>query len=144
MADSSELGRLAEQLQLGQIIAQAAKNFDWDPDTTQYAEEWYLKHWYIRQKYPDRPLAAISKSADDLWHQHLLDTKKYADDCERILGTFMHHQPIYGEASGLEKRAYDDTAQLYQAEFGTMPRDAKVTSGDYSYSPPLAEESRSH
>lgn len=30
---------------------------------------------------------------DQLWHHHILFTKKYAEDCEKIAGTFVHHTP---------------------------------------------------
>jgi hypothetical protein len=34
-----------------------------------------------------------SKNADVIWHQHILFTQKYAEDCEKIFGTFIHHCP---------------------------------------------------
>lgn len=38
-------------------------------------------------------LVPSSKAMDDFWHEHILDTKLYAKDCDRILGFFLHHQP---------------------------------------------------
>jgi hypothetical protein len=32
--------------------------------------------------------------ADIVWHTHILFTKKYHADCERIFGHYLHHQPI--------------------------------------------------
>ena len=30
---------------------------------------------------------------DEFWHQHILDTRKYRDDCENIFGHYMDHTP---------------------------------------------------
>ena len=34
-----------------------------------------------------------SKIVDDVWHTHILYTKKYAADCQKIFGYFLHHEP---------------------------------------------------
>jgi hypothetical protein len=31
--------------------------------------------------------------ADLIWHEHMLDTKRYAQDCGRLFGRFLHHVP---------------------------------------------------
>lgn len=31
--------------------------------------------------------------ADLFWHMHLMDTKKYAQDCHTLFGRFLHHVP---------------------------------------------------
>lgn len=30
---------------------------------------------------------------DAVWHEHILHTKRYAQDCESIFGAFLHHDP---------------------------------------------------
>lgn len=32
-------------------------------------------------------------NVDLLWHEHILHTKKYAEDCQNVLGFFLHHLP---------------------------------------------------
>lgn len=39
------------------------------------------------------------RMVDLLWHAHILDTRKYARDCDVIFGKFMHHAPTYTEAA---------------------------------------------
>jgi hypothetical protein len=34
-----------------------------------------------------------SDLADLIWHEHVLDTKRYAQDCGRLFGRFLHHVP---------------------------------------------------
>ena len=37
-----------------------------------------------------------TQEVDEFWHTHILDTKKYAEDCEKFLGQFLHHFPYLG------------------------------------------------
>jgi len=63
-----------------------------------------------------------SKDIDAFWHQHILDTKKYAEDCDMIFGYFLHHFPYFGirgedDARSL-KEAFADTKKLFLDYFG--------------------------
>jgi hypothetical protein len=33
---------------------------------------------------------------DEFWHQHILDTLKYQQDCQTLFGYFLHHYPYFG------------------------------------------------
>ena len=37
-----------------------------------------------------------ANDVDEVWHDHILHTKRYARDCEAIFGTFLHHDPDEG------------------------------------------------
>lgn len=37
-----------------------------------------------------------SRDIDEVWHQHILDTRAYASDCESVFGRFIHHFPYLG------------------------------------------------
>jgi hypothetical protein len=126
-----DIGNLID---LTNIINSAKKNFAWNDEQTRIAVEWYLRYLYLCFKHQNKYIAAISHSADDLWHQHIIDTSKYSDDCNLLFGRFLPHQPIYGEPSSSEMAIYNDTQQLYQKEFGRLPPDMRPTSGNYSYS----------
>jgi hypothetical protein len=30
---------------------------------------------------------------DEFWHQHILDTRRYREDCERVFGRYVDHTP---------------------------------------------------
>jgi hypothetical protein len=51
-----------------------------------------LKEWFIivKSAHP-RMLGMTSVSIDDLWHEIILDTRFYADFCNRYIGFFVHH-----------------------------------------------------
>lgn len=137
--NNSIFEKIETSLDLTDIVKKVSQNHNWNDEQAKYAYQWYLRHLYLCIKYPSLPIAAISKSADDLWHQHILDTRKYATDCNLIAGRFLNHTPIYGKPSEFEIAAYNKTLELYLEEFNEEPKDKGVTSGDYSYSNPNSE-----
>src|SRR5688572_19206655 len=64
----------------------------------------------------------LSEDVDEFWHTHILQTRKYMQDCQNMFGNFLHHEPHVGEvtAADLEKRTVqaEKTRQLYEREFG--------------------------
>jgi hypothetical protein len=34
-----------------------------------------------------------ARDIDKVWHQHILHTRDYAEDCRRVFGDFVHHAP---------------------------------------------------
>lgn len=48
---------------------------------------------------------APTRLIDRYWHHHILDTAKYARDCETLFQAFIHHYPYSGLLSA------DDAAQ---------------------------------
>ena len=71
--------------------------------------------------HPEEALAP-SKDVDKFWHGHILDTLKYAEDCETVFGYFLHHFPYFGmrgaEDAANQARAAEATRRLYRQEFG--------------------------
>src|SRR3954465_1534677 len=35
----------------------------------------------------------VSTDVDEFWHAHILHTRKYAEDCDKVFGAFIHHEP---------------------------------------------------
>jgi hypothetical protein len=58
---------------------------------------------------------------DQFWHQHILDTRKYADDCEALFGRVIHHNPHLLRGSSDESEAVEKTKRLYARTFGSGP-----------------------
>jgi len=81
----------------------------------------YKRFLTLLIKYPQETIAP-SKDVDKFWHGHILDTLKYAEDCERVFGCFLHHFPYFGmrgaaDAADLRAAAANMNA-LYEREFG--------------------------
>jgi hypothetical protein len=60
---------------------------------------------------------------DRVWHDHLLHTRQYAADCDKILGTFLHHSPSTGTLGEAQIRSgkYQNMLKAYRTVFGQEP-----------------------
>jgi len=81
----------------------------------------YKRFLALWVKFPNHSVAP-SKEADKFWHGHILDTMKYAEDCNKVFGYFVHHFPYLGmrgdeDAANLQK-AFGNMQRLYEQEFG--------------------------
>ena len=52
----------------------------------------YSYHWYSKSV-GNKKFLMPSKLADELWHSLILDTKAYAEFCNKAFGKFLHHIP---------------------------------------------------
>jgi hypothetical protein len=81
----------------------------------------YRRFLYLMKKFPNE-LAAPRFDVDIFWHYHILDTKKYAQDCDAIFGYFLHHFPYLGlrgeEDLEAHHRIGERTRELYEETFG--------------------------
>ena len=93
----------------------------WSREYVDRMETAYKRFLTLLVKYPEETIAP-SKDVDKFWHGHILDTMKYAQDCENVFGFFLHHFPYFGmrgeeDAKNLEK-AGSTANRLYEQEFG--------------------------
>ncbi len=80
----------------------------------------YRRFLHLQHAYPGEPCAPTA-DVDTFWHYHILDTMKYAADCEQVFGRFLHHYPYVGmldDEEGAEIAASERTKALYEATFG--------------------------
>merc|ERR1719487_2556308 len=64
---------------------------DWSPEKAEAAIFEYLRFLRLLAEAPHMELVA-SEAVDLVWHEHLLDTTNYAEDCQRLFGRFLHHR----------------------------------------------------
>jgi len=96
----------------------------WSREYVDRMELAYKRFLTLLATYPEETLAP-SKDVDKFWHGHILDTLKYAEDCDKVFGYFLHHFPYFGmrgaeDAANLAQ-AGETTERLYQREFGRKP-----------------------
>ena len=97
----------------------------WSFDYALAISEEYRKYLVLCLQNPD--IAVVpSKEVDNFWHYHILDTQKYAEDCQACFGYFLHHFPYFGMRSEQDAKnlqtAGQQTLDLYISEFGKVPK----------------------
>jgi hypothetical protein len=62
------------------------------------------------------------EDVDTFWHYHILDTRKYAADCQAVFGQFLHHFPYSGLRGNEDAAAHEAACErmrvLYEETFG--------------------------
>ena len=111
-----------ESLDLGPIkfkINSKDDGYGWTSEHTDLIERAYRRFLILLAKYPQLQIAP-TRDIDAFWHAHILDTRKYAADCERIFGGFVHHYPYLGLLDDEEKakQAGQALRALFVVEFG--------------------------
>lgn len=93
----------------------------WKLERAKAVAEQYRRFLELCRKYPDRNIVPYG-DLDTFWHYHILDTQKYAADCQAVFGYFLHHFPYLGmrgpEDAEHLKQAFAETQALFQEEFG--------------------------
>ena len=94
----------------------------WTREYAESVERAYRTYLTMLAKHLDKMEdIAVSKDVDEFWHTHILHTMKYTEDCERVFGKYLHHNPHIGDRTraDIEKKAAqaEATRRLYQQEF---------------------------
>jgi len=91
----------------------------WSRQEAEVAELWYRRYLTLVNKYPEQTIVP-NEPIDAFWHQHILDTRRYREDCEKIFGNMLHHYPYLGLNGDADVRdkAFKETNRLYRVEFG--------------------------
>ena len=63
----------------------------WEVEDAEYAINQYRQYLYLVKKYETNIAPTIA--VDAVWHNHILDTRKYIKDCQIIFGHYLHHYP---------------------------------------------------
>jgi len=123
-----EVRRTINELNLDPIkfkLMDEKEGEEWSREYVDEVEVWYKRFLFLNFKFRNRAIV-VNRVLDIFWHYHILDTAKYAEDCERIFGYFFHHFPYFGmrgpdDARNL-KKAFDETLELFRQEYGeTLP-----------------------
>jgi hypothetical protein len=93
----------------------------WTLERTNAIETEYRRFLYLMNAFPDAEVAP-TVDVDTFWHYHILDTMKYARDCERTFGRFLHHHPYLGlegeNGMEMQQQAGERMRALYESTFG--------------------------
>ena len=112
-----------ENLDLSMIkvkLQDKEEGLGWTVELCNEIEIEYKRFLALKRKYPEKEVVPNSL-IDKFWHQHILDTLKYAQDCENLFGYFLHHYPYFGMNGKQDAQnlidAFGETRKIYQRHF---------------------------
>ncbi len=107
--------------QIKSKLMHETEGYGWTQQQADQSEVEYKRYLVLLIKYPEETIVP-SVYADKFWHGHILDTIKYAEDCDNIFGHFLHHYPYFGlrgeQDAANQTVAADTMRRLYEKEFG--------------------------
>jgi hypothetical protein len=74
----------------------------------------------------------VRDDLDQFWHQHILDTLKYATDCNALFGRMIHHNPHLQRGSEQDNDAVAKTRRLYTRTFRSGRFGSDADPADFS------------
>src|SRR5437879_8204648 len=84
-------------LDLSSVRAKVVEKLGWSQDQALRVEGDYKRFLYaLAHKDKDDLLSPPTPEVDEFWHQHILDTRKYREDCEKVFGHYVDHTPGLG------------------------------------------------
>jgi hypothetical protein len=86
-----ELAEKIKQINLTLIRDRMIIKHGWSEEETDKAIEAYRKFLYLTQVFEES--LAPTLEIDEVWHEHILHTNKYAIDCQKTFGKFLDHFP---------------------------------------------------
>jgi uncharacterized membrane protein YgcG len=113
-----------DELDLNSVRDSLMEKQGWTLERAEAARAEYIRFLTLLQLRPrfmvvPWPNAEGHDDLDQFWHQHILDTAKYADDCNRMFGQMIHHNPHIARGSGQEREAVEKTQRLYARTFAS-------------------------
>jgi hypothetical protein len=134
--NTNDLLNAVMQLDLEPIkmkLMHVASGEGWSLEKANAVEKEYRRFLCLMKMYPDEDTAPLV-DVDTFWHYHILDTMKYAADCEQAFGYFLHHYPYVG-MNGEDDEQFrldsgDRMRELYEATFGDAYPGAVAAAAD--------------
>lgn len=106
-------------LNLQYIVKRIVKKQNWKPRDAKEAARKYKNFLILHLLYPHVQVVPTS-SIDIVWHEHILHTEQYVEDCRRIFGDYFHHHPTEHTKKKEKEIAASNflkTARLYEKHF---------------------------
>jgi hypothetical protein len=123
--NANDLFNAVMQLDLTPVkkkLMHAASGEGWSLEKANAVEKEYRRFLCLMKLFPEEDTAPLV-DVDTFWHYHILDTMKYAADCEKVFGYFLHHYPYVGMDGTEEDEQFrldsgDRMRTLYENIFG--------------------------
>lgn len=112
---------------LSYVVEQLSHKFEyksWSPERFVAAEAEYRRFLTLCKMFPNERLIP-GRDVDSIWHRHMLNSRRYMQDCEQYFGYYLHHQPHSRIIEDTRDPNVDwlNTLRLYEETFGEKPRE---------------------
>ena len=102
-----------------------SKNCSFSDDEVELAIGEYKRFLSLKIVHPNVNFAPTDLM-DEVWHFHILDTKRYSTDCQRMFGKLLHHAPSYGPYESPDREealsnSFERMVALYREQYGHDP-----------------------
>ena len=115
-----EITILVDSLDFTPISFKLEKEYGWSSESLSMAVPLY-RQWLILQACYETYSIAPSTFIDEYWHMHILDTRKYMEDCQLVFGEYLHHFPYFGLRNEEDEKelheGFELTKKLYKHHF---------------------------
>jgi hypothetical protein len=104
-------------------LSEPKEGIGWTRDQVEEAEIEYKRYLHLTRHYPYPTYSIVpNKIMDTIWHYHILDTKAYHIDCDKVFGHYVHHYPYFGLRGEADAKDLHDaflkTKEYYLQSFG--------------------------
>jgi hypothetical protein len=106
--------RHINSLDLSSVRGKLVEKLGWTIAKAEAVELEYKRFLYaLTHKSPGVLISPPTNDVDEFWHQHILDTRKYREDCQKIFGHYVDHTPglsveEQANADARRRRVYSD------------------------------------
>jgi len=112
---------MVSSIKLSAVKAKLIAKTGWGEQRVNAAETNYRRFLALCLMFPEAGLVPPA-DVDEIWHCHILHTRSYAADMNRIFGQYLHHEPAdaVNSASAIHglSRLSAHTLALYETFFG--------------------------
>jgi hypothetical protein len=102
------------------IIQDVQKTQRWTPGRTRTAELWYYRFLELAHDQGRRPVFAMARDADTVWHAHILSSRRYREYCEKVFGGYLDHIPLQ-PAPRVARARLQRANAMYLEAYGQTP-----------------------
>lgn len=100
-------------IDLDNVMNHLANKLTWSNNLLNSVCIEYKKFLFLHKLYPEYNIIP-GQLIDEVWHNHILQSKQYFEDCNKLFGAYFYHEPaIFG--SSCDKRL---TLELYRMVYG--------------------------
>ena len=103
-------------------MGEPKEGIGWNQEQCEDAEIEYKRYLTLCMHYPYPHYSIVpNKIMDTMWHYHILDTRAYCKDSEKVFGGYFHHYPYFGLRGEEDEKAlissFEKTKEYYLSLF---------------------------